>query len=384
MKFRKFTKRFIIVIYVCVAVAFLTACLSPFLNPSNWWFFGFLGLLFPYLLVILFFFLIFWIVTKSKWSLLAIFCLLVGWKSILAVFAFHPGKSFSQEKREAGSLRVMTWNVRSFMSQEDRFKKMGLTLHQQAMMDLIQTYNPDVLAIQEFFTADSGRYFNNIWHFTRHMDYPYYYFSKDVMRQSHVYTGTVIFSRFPIIDTGKFSLEQDKKDNTESLIFADVVHGKDTVKIYTAHLQSFGFMQRDYKDISKIKNDPDERIDASKNILRKMKNAFQRRGLQADFISNKLNESTYPEIFCGDLNDVPNSYTYFTVRGDKGDAFIAGNFGFGQTFYSFSSGFMRDLATLRIDYIFTDPRFRIIQSRRIPHVLSDHFPVVADIQLPAK
>jgi len=112
-----------------------------------------------------------------------------------------------------------------------------------------------------------------------------------------------------------------------------------------------------------------------------MKSAFERRGIQADLISKTLEESKYPEIFCGDLNDVPNSYAYFSVKGDKSDAFISSNFGFGQTFYSFSSGFMRDISTLRIDYIFTDPRFSIMQCRRIPEVLSDHFPVIADVRL---
>jgi endonuclease/exonuclease/phosphatase family metal-dependent hydrolase len=131
----------------------------------------------------------------------------------------------------------------------------------------------------------------------------------------------------------------------------------------------------------KIKNDPSERIDASKNIVKKMKFAFERRGEQADFIRDKLDSSKYPEIFCGDLNDVPNSYTYFSVKGEKKDAFIASHFGFGQTYYSFSSGFMRTLPTLRIDYIFADPRFKILQCDRIKKVFSDHLPVVADIML---
>ncbi len=381
MKFRKLTKRFLIILYIGVVVAFLTACLAPFLNPSDWWFFGFLGLLFPYLLIVLVIFSVFWFFVKSKLSWIGIASLIIGWKGILAVFAFHIGSSFHKEKKETGSLRVMTWNVRSFMSKDDKLKKTGLTLHQLSMMDLIQRYNPDILTIQEFFTADSGKYFNNIWHFTRHMDYPYYYFSKDNSKFKNVYGGTIIFSRFPIVDTGKFSLERNKIDNTESLIFADVVHNKDTLRIYTAHMQSFGFMKNDYKDISKIRNDPDERLDASKNIFRKMKSAFERRGIQADFMRKKLEESRYPEIFCGDLNDVPNSYAYFSVKGDKKDAFIARSFGFGQTFYSFSSGFMRDLSTLRIDYIFADPRFNIIQCSRLPDILSDHFPLVADVTL---
>lgn len=275
----------------------------------------------------------------------------------------------------------MTWNVRSFTAKDERFRKPGLTTHQLKMLDLITEYNPDVLTMQEFFTVDSGKFFNAIWHFTKEMGYPHYYFSRDNNTQRHHFSGTAIFSKYPIIDTTKASLSFTKDDVTESLISADIAFNGDTVRIYTGHLQSFGFKQREYSDISKIKNDPNERLDASKNIFRKMKYAFERRGEQADFIRKKLDSSRYPEIFGGDLNDVPNSYTYFAVKGDKKDAFINSNFGFGQTYYSFSSGLLRDLPTLRIDYIFTDPRFKVLQCDRIPKVYSDHFPVVADVVL---
>ena len=346
-----------------------------------WWFFGFLGLLFPYLYFILIVFLLFFAFARSKWSWLAVICLILGWKSISAVFGFHIGKSFDKEKKESGSVRIMTWNVRSFMGEHDKIKKTGLTLNHMKMFDLIQTYNPDILTLQEFMTADSGKYFNSIWHLTRHMGYPYFYFSKDVVKYRHLFNGTAIFSKFPIVDTGKFSLNKTKADNTESLIFTDLSIGNDTLRIFTGHLQSFGFMQRDYQDISKIKNDPEERIDASKNIFRKMRTAFELRGIQADTIRSKLDEGKYPEIFCGDLNDVPNSYAYFSIRGNKKDAFISKNFGLGQTYFSFSSSFMRNLSTLRIDYIFADPRLQILQSQRIPVVLSDHIPVIADISI---
>lgn len=115
-----------------------------------------------------------------------------------------------------------------------------------------------------------------------------------------------------------------------------------------------------------------------------MRVAFKKRGIQTDIIRKQLDESTYPEIFCGDLNDVPGSYAYFSVKNKKRDAFIAKGFGFGQTYYSFSSNFMRQLPTIRIDYIFTDPRFTVQQCTRIPVILSDHIPVIADVRLSGK
>lgn len=378
--FKKIARRLFKFSYVTVVILFLIACLSPFLNPSSWWFFGFAGLIFPYLLALLLIFLIILVFARSKWSIMAALCIILGWKSIYAAFALNAGSSFSKQK-EANALRIMTWNVRSFIGINDKVKKVGITDHQKEMLDLIKKYDPDILTFQEFFSADSGKYANNIRYFNQEMHYPYFYFSNETKRRKNEHSGTVIFSRFPIIDTTRITLPKNLGSSIESVIYADFVRGKDTLRVFTGHLQSFGFMRQDYNDISKIKNDPDERLDASKNIFKKMRSAFELRGRQAELIRTELDESKYPEIFCGDLNDVPNSYTYFAIKGDKKDAFIRKGFGFGKTFFSFSSGFMRKLPTLRIDYIFTDTRFRIRQVEVVNKVLSDHVPVVADITL---
>ena len=378
--FRKFIRRFLLVSYIVVIVFFLAACLSPFLNPAAWWVFGFLGLAFPYLLIALCVFLTGWLFARSRWSWLAIFALLLGWNNISAVFAFHPGSSFNKDKKEAGTLRVMTWNIKGFFPSEvNATTKMRLA-HRESMFGVIRDYDPDVIAIQEFSTIETSNWFNNLT-YLRKMGYRYYYFPGDFVNYKVLYTGTAIFSKYPIIDSSKIYMPQDAKDKVESLLSADIIYNADTIRIFTGHLQSYRFMPADYSNFSKIRNDPNERIDASKNIVRKMRVAFKKRGVQTNIIRKQLDESTHPEIFCGDLNDVPGSYAYFSVKNKKRDVFIAKGFGFGQTYYSFSSNFMRQLPTIRIDYIFTDPRFTVLQCTRIPVILSDHIPVVADVRL---
>jgi endonuclease/exonuclease/phosphatase family metal-dependent hydrolase len=87
-----------------------------------------------------------------------------------------------------------------------------------------------------------------------------------------------------------------------------------------------------------------------------------------------LGDSPYPVLFCGDLNDVPNSYTYFTVKNGMQDVFLKKGFGVGRTFSALSP-------TLRIDYIFADERFRIHQYNRVIRKYSDHYMLVADVSL---
>jgi endonuclease/exonuclease/phosphatase family metal-dependent hydrolase len=95
--------------------------------------------------------------------------------------------------------------------------------------------------------------------------------------------------------------------------------------------------------------------------------------MQADIIDQVRNNSPYPVVLTGDLNDVPNSYTYFKVRGSFKDAFLEKGYGIGRTFRSLSP-------TLRIDYIFTDPRFSVVQFKREKKDYSDHYMIVTDIR----
>ena len=342
-----------------------------------------MGLIFPFLLFFVFAFMIFWLFVKRKWSLLSLVALLLGWKSIRAVFAFHTARDFKIEKTD-NTIRVMTWNVRRFIRPFTETFEPGIHPNEQKMIDLIKNQNPDIICFQEFYTSDDGKYADNIKYFSQNLGYTYYYFSNDWSRVNVYHSGTVIFSKFQILDSAKINLAKALGTGVESLIYVDILKGVDTFRIYTGHLQSYGFLRKDYHDLSSIKNQDSTSLTASKSIFRKMREAFRRRGIQADFVKSKLDSSPYPEIFCGDLNDVPNSYTYFTVKGNNKDAFLTKGFGFGRTYYSFSSGLMRKIPTLRIDYIFADPRFEVEQAHRIARVLSDHYPVVADFRLGGK
>jgi endonuclease/exonuclease/phosphatase (EEP) superfamily protein YafD len=147
--------------------------------------------------------------------------------------------------------------------------------------------------------------------------------------------------------------------------------------VFTTHLQSVQFRQRDYDAISEIKNAEDSLFANSKTVLSKLRKAMKLRSAQAKIARQIMDDSPYPAIFCGDLNDVPNSHTYFTIRGNMQDAFLEKGFGIGRTYSSLSP-------TLRIDYIFTGQQFQIAQFTRVVKFLSDHFMLMADVQLKQK
>ena len=155
---------------------------------------------------------------------------------------------------------------------------------------------------------------------------------------------------------------------------ADIRLKNRIIRVYTTHLQSVQFGKTDYQKIEQIKEGDEGIVSNSKTIFSKVKKGVINRKTQTDIIRQVLGDSPYPVIFCGDLNDVPNSYTYFKIKGRMQDAFIKKGFGVGRTFSSLSP-------TLRIDYIFADDHFRIDQFKRIAKKSSDHYMLVSDIVL---
>jgi len=360
--FLRTTKSIIIIINLFVGIIYLIAALSPYINPNTWWVHGFLALITPYLILTLILFILFWLISRPKWALISIIVLCIGYKQLPVVFAWSGDSGFIKRKSE-NSFRIADWNVQSFIGlTKNTAAKKGIRVE---VAESILKNNPDIICLQEFNSAKSE---NNIILFSK--THPYYYFSKDYhLTQSDYQSGCIIFSKYPVIDSGKIEFP-----NAESLIYIDILKGTDTLRIFTTHLQSFKFKKDDYENIEKLKASENTSITANKSLIRKMKFAYQKRGIQTDMVQKALNESPYPSVICGDFNDVPNSYTYFNIRQDWQDAFLKKDFGIGRTFISIAP-------TLRIDYILAGNQFEIKQFDMIDEALSDHIMLLADIRL---
>ena len=368
-KLRLFTKRFFIIINIIVVAVFLLACLVPWLNPKTWWFISFLGLAFPFLLFIVLVFLVWWlIVLKPRLALISAAALLLGYKSIGAFLAFHSPRAFNY-KKEPGTLRVVSWNVARFL--ELKRNNNEASMKRLKMFEQIKQQDADILCLQEFHTSANPDYYDNITPIQKELGYPYFYFSFDEDGDRHYYSS-IIFSRFPIIDSGL--VRYPRPTLPDVLLFTDIKYNNDTIRLYTTHLQSNLLNKNDFDRLNKIKSGDDSIVSNSKNILSKLKRGSINRGIQAGVIDEVVDVAPYPVILCADLNDIPNSYTYFTVRGNMQDAFLKKGAGIGRTYASVSP-------TLRIDYIFTDEHFKIKQFNRIAKRLSDHYMLVADVEL---
>lgn len=368
-RYRRFTKLFFVVLNLVIAAIFLLACIAPYLHPKKWWFVSMIGLGFAFIIVTLIAFLFFWLVFKPRYMLISLIVLVIGYKSISVFFAFHIPDKFDYEKPK-DVLRVVQWNVARFTEWKRNNNKGSQT--RLKMMDLIKEQNADVLCFQEFFSSTNPEFYNNLNHVMKELGYPHYYYAYDNDGYLH-WVGQVIFSRLPIVDSGL--IRYPRPSMPESLLHADILFNNDTVRIYTTHLQSVQFKRRDFESIERIKNTEDGIVEESKNIFSKLKTGVVRRSSQADIVKERTRLSPHPYIITGDFNDVPNSYTYFTIKGDQlQDAFLMTGLGVGKTFSYIAP-------TLRIDYVLTTKDFSVKQFNRIIKNFSDHYMLVADVQL---
>lgn len=232
----------------------------------------------------------------------------------------------------------------------------------------IQKWNPDIICLQEYNTnerpndvANHANYFSK--------KYPYNFFSKDFqVAQNDYFSGSIIYSKYKILSAERISFTNG------SLITAIILKGDDTIQIFTTHLASFRFKQKDFDamDQSSVANSIS--LNGKKGVLRKMRAAFMQRAIEAELVKENLAKTNYPAIITGDFNDVPGSYTYKTIKGNWQDAFLEKGFGVGATFLGLSP-------TLRIDYILANSPWELRGWESIDENLSDHHMIMADLVL---
>ncbi len=365
-----------IAINVIAVLFYLLACSTPWLNAGNHPYIAILSLLFPLLCFALLGLLLYWLMRKSKWAIVIALTLTAGWKSFSVMLGFNSSGNFIVQKA-TGDIRILTWNLSSW-GESGRGNEAKVNYHNQ-MMEVIKEANPDLLCFQEFTYSAFWNNHDSVAPDLKAMGYQYSYLKKTryaaYQYKPNRLTSVAIFSKYPIEDTAHY--DYNDADFAEPLISADININQQKIRVFTTHLQSVRFDYDDYDALRNLKTPYKASVQQSRATAGKLKYAYKRRALEADTIHSKIQGSPYPVILCGDFNDVPTSYTYFTARGNLQDAFLQKGSGFGRTFRYISP-------TLRIDYILADKKFDIVQYHIFKASYSDHYPVVTDLRLISK
>jgi endonuclease/exonuclease/phosphatase family metal-dependent hydrolase len=373
---RSVIKKIVVIANMALVVIFILGSCSAYLNPAKYWYVAIVGVGMPLIVLALLLFTFFWAILKSKWAFFSIAILLFGWGQVRAIFAFHPFSSFNI-KKQPHTLRVMQWNVARF-DQMHPDRPGGS--YRKKILNYIKEQQTDVICIQEFLeSGDKRNMAANIPYFTKELGFPYHYYVRDYQRGDGLYElGIAIFSKYPITDTARIKYDgPDSLKAAESLIRADINVDGQPISIFTTHLQSLLMSGDDYFVIKRLVKVEGTAVKQSVGVAKKFKKAYMFRSNQAEVLRRELDASPHPEILCSDFNDVPNSFTYFKVQGDRTDAFLQKGFGIGRTFASLSP-------TLRIDFILSNQKLAVTQFKKTKKPWSDHYPLVADFLLPSK
>lgn len=301
---------------------------------------------------------------------MSLITILLAFNPVRRIVPLRFSTHFVTDKKDS-SLRIMSWNVEHF----DILEHKTHPEKKQQMIELIKNYSPDVACFQEMVGSDS---FSDAINYMPVMmqqmsfNYSHYSYNRKIDFDDKHHFGIVIFSKYPIIKKQMVSFYP--YDYNSIFQYADIVKGNDTFRVFNIHLQSLKFSANNLKfiDNPELKNKED--IESSKSIIYKLKIGFLKRKVQAERIHEEIGKSPYPVIVCGDFNDVPNSYACQTIGANLKNAFVEKGSGIGRTFSGISP-------TLRIDNIFTDKKIKTLQFTKINRRLSDHFPIIADIEL---
>ncbi|NRB83032.1 MAG: endonuclease/exonuclease/phosphatase family protein [Winogradskyella sp.] len=340
MKKMKFFGSLVFFVNSLAAFLLLISYILPYIPPKSFSSLSVLSLSVPLLIIINAFFFVYWVLRLRKQLLLSLFVLALGWNHVGSLYKFSSSEPTSNNE----SMSVLSFNVRLF----NEYKWLPSETIKEDIVKLIQTESPEIVCLQEYRRGNPVK-----------LD-GYYNFNATYTKETR--GGQVIYSKFPIINSG--SLEFQNTNN--NAIFADIVKQKDTIRVYNMHLQS-ARINTEHEEIS---------TRTSGSLFKRVGRMFKAQQEQVELFKKHKSQCPYKVIVTGDFNNTAYSYTFDQITGDDLiDTFAEAGSGFGKTFEF-------KYFPMRIDFVLADKEFQVNGFKTYNDIkLSDHYPVVATLSL---
>ncbi|MBB6613095.1 endonuclease/exonuclease/phosphatase family protein [Pontibacter sp. Tf4] len=367
--FSKIRRRVWLILNILVVFWVLLGVLCLRVPPHEFWPAGFVALSLPGALLLNLLFLVYWLIKRSWFLVLPLLVIILGWGYYNRLMAFNFGDAKVPDG--AKTLQVLSYNVHVFNAYTDTDGTQREASSE--MVDWVATHPADVYCLQEFYSNRGSNTYNTISRIGNRYD-KYRYFSVSYVDRNKADIGIVIFSRYPIVDKGVIRFGES---NHNRAIWADIKVKGDTVRVYTAHLQSMSIKSQDIENTYSAIGDEASFKKEGRNLARRLKKGFVARSHQAEKLLEHIKESPHPVIVCGDLNDIPTSYTYSVLARNLQNAFVVAGSGVGATYNG-------PLPFLRIDNQFYSEGLQAVDFETHYEMgLSDHFPISAKYVLEA-
>lgn len=216
--------------------------------------------------------------------------------------------------------KVLTYNIRGFYLPRSGWQE-------EHIAGFLGEQEPDIICFQEFdhqraagdeaFAQLAGRYRMTLGNRTE--------------EQNRAERGgqQAIFSKFRILRSGTII--------PRTSIWADLLVGDDTVRVFNNHLHSTEITPRDAKYLTSHRYVSDTaREEKLRSIMYRLRKNSVLRAEQVDTIRSVMAATPYPMIVCGDFNDTPMSFVYRQMSRGFNDAFRKCGHGYSYTFRGFS------------------------------------------------
>jgi endonuclease/exonuclease/phosphatase family metal-dependent hydrolase len=320
------------------AFLLLISFILPYLPPKNFPTLSLLSLVVSLLIIVNIFFAIYWAIQFRRRFFVSFTVLLI---SYFYFNVFYEVSSEGDASQYKNTLNVLSYNVRLF----NAYEKNPETDASKIISEILTKENPDVVFVQEYYKPNKIDF--------SAFPYKYVHFKSEKAKLGHAF-----FSKYPLVNTGAFDFEETY-NNT---LYADVVKGTDTIRIYNVHLQSLGIIPR----VSFLQDSDNEKL------RKRVSKAFEKQQGQVEAILEHKQKTKHPVIICGDFNNTPFSFSYRKLKDGMQDAFRERGNGLGTTFKF-------EKFPMRIDYIFASEGLDVISFESMEKTFSDHYPVRATV-----
>src|SRR5690606_8039178 len=321
------------------AILLLLSYVLPYLPPKTFFVLSVLSLGVSVLIIINVMFFTYWLLKVKEQVLLSFIVLLIGYLAYGSLYKFSSSKNVDS----TNNIKVMNYNVRLF----NLYEWIPEADIETKILNFIKKESPDILNIQDY-------------HPNPGLDFSFFKYKYEKLSGKKLKSGQVIFSQFPIINSGSL----DFPNTSNNAIFADIVKGKDTIRIYNLHLQSLKIDT----NVEKLKQEN------TSHLFNRVGSTFKMQQTQAELFLKHKQDCKYKMIVTGDLNNTAYSYVYRHIKDNLQDAFIEAGNGFGRT-YDFK------FFPVRIDFMFADNAFSVNGFKTYKERYSDHYPIMTMLSL---
>ena len=295
--------------------------------------------------------LLYWLILRRwHWALMPLITLLCCIPYSQTLYKFG---SLDETADAKAGIKIASYNVAMFGRETSGFMA-------QDILSEMKKQKVDICCMQEYNDQSGDKKNSNSYK---------EYFPYMAVGESDM----VIYSRYPIKNFKNLNFEM----TNNSAMWAEVEIKGNIYRVYNAHLETTG-INSTLRKAAKVQMRTGLEVE-NNAVLRAIYGNYTvgmiARAGQANVLAMDMRECEVPIIVCGDFNDVPYSYVYNTMLGDKVDGFKECGSGF---MYTFRGGKKQ----VRIDYIFHDKRMKGLTYYRRDLTYSDHYPIFMKIALP--